>query len=81
MTVSDTAYPGLPSIAHLFMSEFERGGACMATVILDLQREKLFVAHLGDVRVVAITTTVDGSRRVRTMTEDHNGFNEAEVAR
>lgn len=77
----ETAHPGLPSSAQLLMSEFERGGACMATVILDLQQEKMYVAHLGDVRVVAITRTADGMRQVRTMTEDHNGYNEAEVKR
>lgn len=54
----------------------------MATCIVDLKRAKVYIANLGDVRVVAIWTNVTtGKKRVEAVTEDHNGCNEAEVER
>ena len=82
VTSSHTRLPGLPSAAQLHLLGLELPGACFATVLLDLARGKMYTAHAGDVRVVAVWQNEQmGMYRIEQITEDLNGFNPAEVKR
>ena len=69
----------MPSIAQLAITTFEKiGGAPACTAVL--YRGKLYVAGLGDCRMVGIWHT-NGKWSTRAMFEDHNLWNPGEVDR
>lgn len=75
----DTKLAGMPSPAQLAVVQYENGGgACASTAIL--YKGKLYVAGLGDCRVVAVWNR-QGEWCSQAMVQDHNGYNPAEVER
>ena len=69
----------MPSIAQLAITHFEKtGGAPAATAVL--YRGKLYVAGLGDCRMIAVWRQ-DDKWTTRALFEDHNLWNPGEVER